>query len=168
MNLSIIVAADENNGIGTAGDQPFYIGDDLKRFKKLTSGNTIVMGRKTFEALPNGALPNRRNIVFTRHQDWQAGDCEIITNPDELEKICSPEEKVFVIGGGEVYRLFLQKAQQIFMTRVHHVFNNIDTWFPEPDKDTWEMEQSEGPFTDTKSELTYSYITYRRNEKKAI
>ena len=168
MDLSIIVAADENNGIGTGGDQPFYIGDDLKRFKKFTSGNTIVMGRKTFESLPKGALPNRRNVVLTRHQDWQAGGCEIITNPDELEQVCSPEEKVFVIGGGEIYRLFLPKTQQIYMTRVHHVFKHIETRFPEPGEKEWEMEQSEGPFTDTKSKLTYSYITYRRNQEKPV
>ncbi|MFW6043160.1 MAG: dihydrofolate reductase [Marinilabiliaceae bacterium] len=168
MNLSIIVAADENNGIGTGGDQPFYIGDDLKRFKKLTSGNTIVMGRKTFESLPNGALPNRRNVVLSRDQKWQADGCDVINHPDELEKICPSEEKVFVIGGEEVFRLYLPKTQQIYMTRVHHVFESIDTWFPEPDPEQWKIEQSDGPFTDTKSGLSYSYVNYRRKQQKAF
>lgn len=168
MNLSLLVAADENNGIGTKGDQPFYISNDLKRFKNLTSGNVIVMGRKTFESLPGGALPNRRNIVLTRQKSWSPEGCEVITHPDELEKISSPEENIFVIGGGEVYRLFLPKAQRIYMTRVHHAFDGIDTWFPELSKEYWIPEQSEGPFTDTKSGLSYSYINYRRKQEQAF
>lgn len=168
MNLSLLVAADENNGIGTQGDQPFYIGDDLKRFKKLTSENTILMGRKTFESLPRGALPNRRNIVLSRQKSWSPEGCEVITHPDELGKISSPEENIFVIGGGEVYRLFLPKAQRIYMTRVHHAFDGIDTWFPELSKEYWTPEQSEGPFTDTKSGLAYSYINYRRKQEQAF
>ncbi|MFO8001577.1 MAG: dihydrofolate reductase [Marinilabilia sp.] len=165
MNLSIIVATDQNNGIGAGGDQPFYISADLKRFKNLTTGHTIVMGRRTYEALPKGALPNRRNIVLSHREDYEAPGCEIMTHPSQLGKMCGPEEKVFVIGGGEIFRLLLPLANQIYLTRIHHSFNNIDTWFPEINPSEWMTDPPEGPFTDSKTGLIYTYINYRRKNQ---
>ncbi|SFE68977.1 dihydrofolate reductase [Thermophagus xiamenensis] len=162
MVLSLIVVVDENNGIGINGTQPAYIRDDLKRFKELTVGNTIVMGRKTFQALPKGALPNRRNVVLTRQQHFIADKCEIIHSPDELYNLCAPEEKVFVIGGGDIYRLFLSKANYIYLTLIHYRFEEIDTWFPKISEELWRIEIREGPFTDVKSGFSYSYINYIR------
>ena len=162
MILSLIVAVDENNGIGINGNQPAYISADLKRFKKLTVGNTIVMGRKTFEALPKGALPKRRNVVLTRQQNFIAGGCEIIHSPAELNKLCSPQEKVFVIGGGEIYSLFLNTAKYIYLTLIHSRFGGVDTWFPKINEKYWRIESREGPFTDVKSGFSYSYINYIR------
>lgn len=164
MHISLIVATDENNGIGIKGDQPAFISEDLKRFKALTTGNTIVMGRKTYQALPKGALPNRRNVVLTRQGDFSAPGCDIISQPDELKNICSPDEKVFIIGGGEVYKLFFSQAQEIYLTKIHHTFEGIDTWFPEIEDNNWELKTTEGPFTDKKNGLSYSYINYSRKQ----
>ncbi|MGQ1889630.1 dihydrofolate reductase [Thermophagus sp. OGC60D27] len=162
MILSLIVAADENNGIGINGNQPAFISADLKRFKSITQGNTIVMGRKTFEALPKGALPNRRNIVLTRQHDFRADHCEVIHSPGEIDNICQPGEKVFVIGGGEIYRHFLTRAGHIYQTLIHHTFSEIDTWFPEISEEEWTVEGREGPFRDVKSGYSFSYIDWVR------
>lgn len=164
MHLSLIVAADENNGIGVNGNQPVFIRDDLKKFKALTTGNTIVMGRKTFEALPKGALPNRRNIVLTRKKDFSAPGCETVNNPGELKELCAPDEKVFVIGGGEIYSLFFPDAEAIYFTLIHEKFEDIDTWFPEMDRRNWRLENTEGPFTDEKNNISYSYYKYLKKK----
>ncbi len=160
MYLSLIAAVDENNGIGINGDQPAFISADLKRFKLLTKGHTVVMGRKTFEALPKGALPNRRNIVLTRQPGYSAPQCEVISKPKDLQAICQKDEKVFVIGGGEIYNLFLPVADKIYLTLIHHHFDHIDTWFPEIDPGKWKIESTKGPFKDEKNNLSYSYINY--------
>jgi dihydrofolate reductase len=160
MHLSLIVVTDENNGIGINGDQPAFISADLKRFKALTTGHTIVMGRKTFEALPNGALPNRRNIMLTRQDNYWVPNCEVVTSAHQLAKICSDNEKVFVIGGGEIYKLFLNEAQDIYLTLIHHSFPDIDTWFPDIAPNKWQKEKAEGPFKDEKSGLSFSYLNY--------
>jgi len=162
MEISLIVATDENNGIGINGDQPAFISADLKRFKAITTGNTIVMGRKTFEALPKGALPNRRNIVISRRPDFSAPECEVISNPEDLKEKVRPDEKVFVIGGGEIYRLFFPLSDKIILTHIHHRFDEIDTWFPEISSEKWAVDSKEGPFEDPKNGLHYSYINYRR------
>ncbi len=170
MHLSMIVAADQNNGIGRDGNQPFFISNDLKRFKALTTGHTIVMGRKTFEALPKGALPNRRNIVLTRNTTFHAPGVEVIHAPRMLSTIVGENEKVFVIGGGDIYRLFLPEYSKaspvstIYMTRVHQVFDGIDTWFPTLHENEWITTEKQGPFTDEKSGLSYSYVTLTRVE----
>ena len=162
MEIALIVATDENNGIGINGDQPAFISADLKRFKALTTGNTIVMGRKTFEALPKGALPNRRNIVVSTRPDFSPPGCEVISNPESIYEKCSAEEKVFVIGGGEIYNAFLPEADQILLTLIHHKFDAIDTWFPAIDHKNWIVETTEGPFEDSKNGLRYSYINYKK------
>jgi dihydrofolate reductase len=162
MHISIIVAADENNGIGIDGNQPAFISEDLKRFKALTTGNTIVMGRKTFEALPKGALPRRRNVVISRNRNFLALGCDLIQYHSMLEDICAANENVFVIGGGEIYKIFLPKAQCIYLTLIHKKFDGIDTWFPPFDKYQWKVEKTEGPFSDKQNGLFYSYIEYIR------
>ncbi|PWE01014.1 dihydrofolate reductase [Marinilabilia rubra] len=162
MHISLIVATDKNNGIGINGDQPAFISEDLKRFKALTTGNTIVMGRKTYQALPKGALPNRRNIVLTRQKDFFAPGCDIISHIEEIKNICSADEKVFIIGGGEIYKLFFSEAREIYLTLIHYSFEGIDTWFPEISPDQWEIVKKEGPYTDPKNGLSYSYLNYNR------
>lgn len=162
MQISLIVAADENFGIGINGDQPAFISADLKRFKALTTGNTILMGRKTFEALPKGALPNRRNIVLSRRTDFSPPGCEVISTPEKLEEICTSDELVYVIGGGEIYNLFFPRAQRILLTLIHHQFEAVDTWFPKIEPEKWKIESQDGPFEDHKNGLHYSYINYTR------
>lgn len=160
--LSLIVAIDQQNAIGRDGDQLAYISDDLKRFKQLTSGHSIVMGRKTFNALPKGALPNRRNIVLTRQSNLELEGCEVVTTVDDLMHLCANETEVFIIGGGEIYKLFLPMAHRIYLTRIHHAFQNTNTWFPEIDATQWELISCDGPFVDAKSDLEYSFELFQR------
>jgi len=160
--ISIIVAVDKNNGIGRKGDQLAYISGDLKRFKALTTGHTIIMGRKTFEALPKGALPNRRNIVLTRRKDFRAEGCDAYNSVEEVLRNTSGEEELFVIGGGEIYKAFMPFSNKIYLTVIDHSFDDVDTFFPELKNEVWEVKENEGPFVDEKSGLTYRYITLKK------
>ena len=162
MEIAIIVAVDQNNAIGRGGDQLAYISGDLKRFKQLTTGHAIVMGRKTFEALPKGALPNRRNIVISRNKALQLPGCELVQSPEEAMALCNTNEKIFVIGGGEIYNLFLPMADTIYFTHIHHVFEGSDTWFPEIDSTMWRDIQIDDVMQDEKSGFQYHYRTVKR------
>lgn len=162
MEIAIIVAVDQNNAIGRGGDQLAYISGDLKRFKQLTTGHAIVMGRKTFEALPKGALPNRRNIVISRNKALQLPGCELVQSPEEAMALCNTNEKIFVIGGGEIYNLFLPMADTIYFTHIHHAFEGSDTWFPEIDSTMWRDIQIDDVMQDEKSGFQYHYRTVKR------
>jgi len=121
--LSIIVAVAENNAIGKDNDLIWYISDDLKRFKRLTTGHTILMGRKTYESLPNGALPKRENVVISRDRTLQLKGCTILNSVEEaIEKYANIPEEIFVIGGGSIYQELLPYAQKIYLTKVHASF----------------------------------------------
>lgn len=162
MILAMIVAIDENNGIGKGGDQLAYISADLKRFKNLTTGHTILMGRKTFEALPKGALPNRRNVVITRQEGYTAPGADVVSSLDDALALCKNDEKVFVIGGGEVYKAFLPKTDELYLTVIHHAFKDVDVFFPNYQHQGWKEMHNEGPLTDDKSGLQYSYVNLVR------
>ncbi len=162
MILAMIVAIDENNGIGKGGDQLAYISADLKRFKNLTTGYTILMGRKTFEALPKGALPNRRNVVITRQADYEAPGADVVSSLEEALALCRNDEKVFVIGGGEVYKAFLPQTDELYLTIIHHVFPDVDVFFPEYESIGWKELHHEGPLNDEKTGLKYSYVNLER------
>lgn len=153
----MIVAIDQNNGIGKDNDQLAYISADLKRFKALTTGNTILMGRKTFEALPKGALPKRKNVVITRQTGYTAPGADVVTSLEEALEICKDDNKVFVIGGGEIYKTFLLQADELYLTLIHHAFDGVDTFFPPINMNDWDINNEEGPFTDEKTGLQYSY-----------
>ncbi|TRX72220.1 dihydrofolate reductase [Carboxylicivirga sp. M1479] len=157
MKLAMIVAIDLNNGIGKGDDQLAYISADLKRFKNLTTGNTIVMGRKTFEALPKGALPNRRNIVITRQAEYDAPGADIVNSLEAALDICQNDEKVFIIGGGEIYNTFLPQTVELYLTIIEHTFEEATVFFPEINWDEWNINNEEGPFIDEKTRLQYSY-----------
>ncbi len=157
MVLAIIVAIDENNGIGKDNDQLAYISADLKRFKALTTGHTILMGRKTFEALPKGALPNRRNVVITRQSDYFAKGADVVSGLEEALELCANDEKVFVIGGGEIYKSFLPETDELYLTLIHHAFEGVDTFFPNINVEDWELSNEEGPTKDEKTGLSYTY-----------
>ncbi len=161
-NISIIVAVDKNNGIGSKGDQLAYISGDLKRFKALTTGHTIIMGRKTFEALPKGALPNRRNVVITHRNYFKPEKCDVFHSIEEALENVSENEEVFIIGGGEIYKAFLPFSNKIYLTVIEHEFDGVDTYFPEIDPEKWRSIEEEGTFTDDKSGLNYRYVTLQR------
>jgi dihydrofolate reductase len=162
MTISLIVAIDKNNGIGKDNDQLVYISGDLKRFKAITTGHTIVMGRKTFEALPKGALPNRRNVVITRQAGYVAKDCEVFLSINAAIASCAPDEEVFVIGGGEIYKAFLSQADKLILTDIDYSYEGVDTFFPDIPSDQWAVQELDGPHYDEKNKVHYTYRTLNR------
>lgn len=154
MSFSIIAAVAENYAIGKDNDLLCHLPGDLKRFKQITSGNTVIMGRKTFLSLPNGALPNRRNIVISRSQNLNFKNVEIVASIGEAIKICDADKENFIIGGGEIYKQFLPFVDKIYLTKIHAVFDG-DTFFPELNCDDWNVEiEAEN----TEHEPNFSYI----------
>ena len=161
-NCSLIAVVDQNMGIGSNGDQLVYISNDLKHFKQLTSGCTVVMGRKTFAALPKGVLPNRRNIVLSRNKNSVFPNCETACSVEEVLEMIKSENEAFIIGGGEIYRLFFPFVHRIYLTRINHSFENVDTFFPNIDKNEWNTIITEGVFIDEKSGFSYLFETLER------
>lgn len=165
MEIAIIVAIDQQRAIGKDGDQLAYISGDLKRFKQLTTGNAIVMGRKTFEALPKGALPNRLNIVVSRNKDLQLPGCIVVSSTEEAVEAARDYRKLFVIGGGEIYKAFLPYSDTLHLTVIHHNFEGADTWFPEWSAQEWHCTEKSEVHTDEKSGLLYHYETLVRTSQ---
>jgi len=160
--LSIIVAVAENGAIGKDNDLIWYLSDDLKRFKALTTGHTIIMGRKTFESLPKGALPNRTNVVLTKDKSKFFPNCLMLHSVEEIiEKYAEDDEEHFIIGGGQLYTDLLQFANRIYLTRVHHSFE-ADVFFPEINMDDWIVESEEKHGVSEKNEYVYSFINLKR------
>ncbi len=161
-SLSLIVAAAENNTIGKDNQLIWHLSDDLKRFKKLTSGHHIIMGRKTFESFPK-PLPNRTHVVITRQTDYKAPKGVIVVNSiqDAVNIATLSDAEPFVIGGGEIYKQALPFATKIELTRVHHEFEG-DTYFPEIDEKEWKEVANTFHKKDAKHDYEFSFITYER------
>ena len=161
--ISIIVARAQNGAIGYKGDLIYHLSADLRRFKELTTGHTVIMGRKTFQSLPKGALPNRRNIVLTRQQDASFPGTEVYSSIDEALSHCSQEEKVYIMGGAQVYSQALSMADELEITLVHDSPAQADTFFPEFGSDeSWHLINREDHDPDEKNPYPYSFLTYRR------
>jgi len=159
-NISIIVAFSENNVIGKNGKIPWYISDDLKRFKKLTTDHTIIMGRKTWESLPIKPLPNRKNIVLTKNPDFVEGAEAIKSDSvQEILDYCNnhENEEIFIIGGEQIYEEFLQFTSKIYLTYIDKKIDG-DTYFPKLNKTEWKTIESETHF-DEKNHLHYIFNT---------
>ena len=158
-NISIIVAVAENYAIGKNNDLLFHLPNDLKRFKEITSGHSLIMGRNTLLSLPKWPLPNRRHIVITDENDNFPG-CEIVHSVEEaLEKVKN-EEEAFIIGGGMVYKQFYPLAGKLYLTLVHQPFDG-DVYFPEIDFSEWK-EISREDSHDEKNNFSYSYLNLER------
>ena len=160
--ISIISAVAENNAIGFENKLIYWLPNDLKRFKSLTTSNTIIMGRRTFESLPKGALPNRRNIVLSR--TGKAGDfpgCDLFASLEEALKNCRAEEEVFIIGGHSVYRDALPLADRLCLTLVHDTPTHADTFFPDF-AEGWKEVWREDHDTDEKHSQKYSFVDFER------
>ena len=162
--VSIIVAVSDNGAIGIEQRLPWRLSVDLKHFKALTVGHTVIMGRNTFESLPNGPLPNRKNIVLSSRKGLEVPGCTLCPSLPEALAECAEEAEVFIIGGATVYRQALSKADKLYLTRVHHTFESADTFFPEVDWSEWEEEEKEDFLPDEKNEYPYTFYTYRRKE----
>jgi len=159
--VTIIVAAAENNAIGKDNQLIWHLSDDLKRFKKLTSGHHIIMGRKTFESFPK-PLPNRTHVVITRQENYEVPEGVIVVNSlaDAID-VAKNDSQAFIIGGGEIYRQALLFADKIELTRVHHNFE-ADTFFPELDNTQWKEVSNVFHPKDEKHEYEFSFITYQK------
>lgn len=161
--LVIIVACTRNFAIGRDGGMLYHISEDLKRFKALTMGHTIVMGRRTFESLPKGALPGRRNIVVTRNGSYVAPGIETAVSLEAALALCKPQDEVFIIGGGEIYAQALPLAGRIELTYIDAIATDADTFFPVITEKDWGMPES--PVFDRVDPATgvgYAYITLER------
>ena len=161
--ITIIVAASENNVIGNNNKLIWHLSDDLKRFKNLTKGHHVIMGRKTFESMPR-ALPNRTNVIITRKENYIAENAIVTNSLESALKIASDDAQPFIIGGGEIYNIALNISDRIELTRVHHNFEG-DTTFPKINKEEW-MESNR---VEKKKDETHSYdftfITYNKIKK---
>lgn len=159
-NISIIVAIAENFAIGKNNDLLFHLPNDLKRFKAITSGHTIIMGRNTLLSLPRWPLPNRRHIVITDKKDDVFEGCETVFSIKEAIEKVKNEEEAFVIGGGMIYKQFYPIAGKLYLTLVHKPFN-ADVYFPEVNYSEWN-ELAREDFFDEKNEFEYSYLDLER------
>ena len=155
--ISIIAAIDSDNGIGYKGNLLAHIPGDLPRFKALTTNNTVLMGRKTFESLPKGALPNRINIVITRNREFSAPNIITASSLENGIEKAPRDREVFIIGGGEIYKSAMDICDRLLITKINKTFE-ADTFFPEITED-WEIVDEEHY---TSKDFDYSYITYRK------
>ncbi len=158
---SIIVAVDEHYAIGRDGDLLCHLPNDLKHFKNVTSGHTVIMGRRTFESLPKGALPNRKNIVITSAPAEDFPNCVVCRNWDEVFAE-TKDEISFIIGGGMIYKQAIEWVETLYLTRIHHKFDNADTFFPAIDNDTWNLADEEKNEADERHAYPYTFLTYKR------
>ncbi len=157
--LTIIAAASENNALGKDNQLVWHLPDDFKRFKSLTSGHYIIMGRKTFESFPK-PLPNRTHIIITRQTDYQVPEgCMLVSGLQEAIEICPKNEEVFIIGGGEIYKQSITIADKIELTRVHNTLE-ADTFFPEIDATQWKLVFEEFHAKDEKHDNNFTFLTY--------
>lgn len=158
--ISIIAAVASNGVIGGNNAMPWHIGEDLKRFKAITSGHPVVMGRKTFESLGR-ALPNRRNVVITRDPGYQAPGAEVAGSLEAALALFDPSEEVFIIGGGEIYRQALPLADRMYLTWVRADIDG-DTTFPEFDPCGWQVTFSEYHEHGEKFPHPFEFVDYKR------
>ena len=155
-NISIIVAIAENFAIGRNNDLLFHLPNDLKRFRAITTGNTIIMGRNTLLSLPKWPLPNRKHIVITDNKKDIFPGCEIVFSIEEAMEKAKNEKEAFIIGGGSIYRQFFPYANKLYLTLVHKPFE-ADVFFPEINYSEWEEAAREDYF-DEKNQFNYSYL----------
>ena len=161
MNISIIAAIAENRAIGSENKLLYWLPNDLKRFKSLTTGHTIIMGRKTFESLPKGALPNRRNIVLSR-QDIEFPGAERFASLEAALAACRADEEVFIIGGESVYKEAMPLADRLYITHIDDTPEQADAYFPRIDPLDWDIMNRELHRMDEKHCYTYRFVDYQR------
>ena len=160
MTISMIAAVAKNRAIGYENKLIYWLPNDLKRFKALTTGHTIVMGRKTFESLPKGALPNRRNCVLTKSTKELPG-CECFSCWDDFLSTCQPDEYIYIIGGASLYTNLIDKADRLCLTEIDDVPENADTFFPDYIAD-WQEKWREDHPVDERHAYSYAFVDYVR------
>lgn len=160
--VNIIVAVASDGAIGRRGDLVFHVSADLRRFKSLTMGYPVIMGRKTFESLPKGALPGRRNIVVTRSADWSAPDVETAPSLEAAVAMCDGAGEVFIIGGAQIYRQAMPLADRLCLTRFDRTADDADCFFPAIDSAEWQIAETSDWTTDEKSGVEYKFENLER------
>tara|TARA_R110001583_G_scaffold39735_2_gene127233 strand:- start:35058 stop:35543 length:486 start_codon:yes stop_codon:yes gene_type:complete len=160
MPISIIVAASQNNVIGKDNQLIWRLSADLKRFKALTTGHHIIMGRKTFDSIGK-PLPNRTSIIITRQADYKVEGCIVVNSLEEALAKVPADQEAFIIGGGTIYKEAIDKADKLYLTLVHKKFDG-DTFFPKVDGKVWQSEKREDYMPSEKNEYAYSFIDYAR------
>jgi dihydrofolate reductase len=156
--ITMIAAVAENNALGLNNKLLWHLPNDFKRFKLLTSGHHIIMGRKTFESFPK-PLPNRTHIVITRQKNYQREGCFVVNSLEQALAICPKNETTYIIGGGEIYTLGLVFCDSLEITLVHHNFE-ADAFFPEINLENWKIIASEFNTKDEKHAFDYTYQTF--------
>ncbi|MDI9256553.1 dihydrofolate reductase [Flavobacterium sedimenticola] len=158
--ITLIAAAAENNALGKNNQLLWHLPDDFKRFKALTSGHYIIMGRKTFESFPK-PLPNRTHVIISRQPNYHPEGCIVVDSLEKAIAACPKTEEVFVIGGGQIYHQAISIVDKIDITRVHHAFE-ADTFFPEIDSNEWKLVSEEFHPKDDKHLYDFTFQTFIR------
>ena len=161
--IALIAAIAQNNAIGFKNKLIYWLPNDLKRFKELTTGHTIIMGSNTFRSLPKGALPNRRNIVLSRKES-SFPDAETFSSLEEALANCNNEDIVYIIGGETLYRTAMPLADYLCLTEVMDTPANSDAFFPEFNRRDWEVIEDESHPADDKHNYDYRFVTYSRRK----
>ena len=160
--IIMIAAVAENNALGKNNDLLWHLPNDFKRFKEVTSGHPIIMGRKTFESFPK-PLPNRTHIIITRQKNFVKEGCIVVDTIEKAIEACSKEEDIYIIGGGEIYKQSMHLADQLDITRVHESFE-ADVFFPEIDLNIWELTNETFQLKDDKHLFDYTFQTFSRKK----
>jgi dihydrofolate reductase len=161
--ISIIVAVSEDWGIGKDNKLLWHISEDLKRFKRLTFGNTVIMGKRTWESLPRRPLPGRRNIVLTDDKTENIENAVTAYSIEDSLSKCEKNEEIFIMGGGSIYRQFMPFADRLYITHVHKKAP-ADIYFPEIDLKIWKITEKEVFKTDGEESIPYTYTIYEKKE----
>ena len=159
-HVAIIVAAAEDGAIGRGGDMIWHLPGDLKHFKQTTLGCPVIMGRRTWESLPKKPLPGRKNIVVTRQNGYAAVGADTVQSLEEAFRMCAASERIFVIGGGEIYRQAWLLADELYLTRIFSSCADADTRVPMPEAEEWIIESESKPVEE--GGVKYRFETYRR------
>lgn len=160
----MIAAIDRKGGLGFENKLLFRLPDDLKHFKGLTTGHTVLMGRRTFESLPGGALPKRRNVVLTHSAGWKAEGVEVYSDLCEALAACATDEEVFVIGGASVYEQAMPRAERLLITHVEAEAACADVYFPPISEEEWMEVGKETHGADERHEQAFSFVEYVRRK----
>ena len=158
--ITIIAAIANNNALGMDNKLIWYLPNDLKRFKSVTNGHHVIMGRKTFESLGK-PLPNRTSIIITRKKSYKAGNCLVVNSLEEALEKAKDDENPYILGGAEIYKLAMPIADKLDLTIVHHEFE-ADAFFPDIDTSIWKEKSREDFKADEMNKYDYSFVTYER------
>lgn len=158
--ITMIAAAGENNELGKDNDLVWHLPNDFKRFKNLTTGHHILMGRKTFESFPK-PLPNRTHVIISRNTDYHREGIQVVHSLEAAIEVAQDDPQPFIIGGGEIYKLGMQVADRIELTRVHGSFD-ADTYFPDIPESDWKLVKKVHHPADEKHQFAFTYETYDR------